>query len=668
MGETMVSLLQIGISNACLATAFAVVAVVVTRFFRNRRLAFLIWLLVLVKLVTPPLWTIPLSFEKSEFGASVAQQLVPSTDTAGGFSGEPLPLRPNDPTETWAGEPNVRQPVPIATIKSRSTSWNVGNMVAWAWLVSSLAFATVVLLRVRRFQRTLAHAGASSPKLASRVDRLRLQLGLKRGVDVKILNGSLPPMIWPLARTPVMLLPRRLVDELDASQLDTVIVHELAHLRRRDDMVAIFEALVTSFFWWHPVVWLARQQMRMAAEDCCDAMVVGALPKSRRQYGEALLRSAVLASGQTSIPLFATTLARHRPLKERIEMVLHARFHGPLSIRVKCLCLALAVGLLPLAATATLQSDETPEDLSPKFEQILFSQDSPAGESEGAEGEQDQGTDAPRPASRHFEIWAMDAHGKDARRIAHVPDYPIINSPEISPDGNFVAVDGWKKGERLQNARVLIVDIRTGEVNNWAQGAMPTWSPDGKWIAFCKYGAERGVYIRSLDGKTERLLDREGWGIQWSPDGLKAAYGRRGRLVVHNFVSDSEREVVPEDWDYTSIYWNPTWSSDSKQICFKARHKDGHSEFAIVNIVSNMATVRRRVNADDFNEDIAWHADGTRILVPRRPIDGGRAQLCEFDPTQDGKPVPVVGQPTDRNQAGMCWSRDGKTLFFISRK
>ena len=134
----------------------------------------------------------------------------------------------------------------------------------------------------------------------------------------------------------------------------------------------------------------------------------------------------------------------------------------------------------------------------------------------------------------------MDADGRNPRKVAHFGDFAIINSPEVSPDGKFVAVDGWKADQNLRDARVLVVDVRNGEVKDLVKGCMPTWSPDGKWIALCKYADERGVYIRSLDGKVERLLDRNGWGIQWSPDGLKAAYSRRGKLVVHNFVSDTE--------------------------------------------------------------------------------------------------------------------------------
>ena len=271
-----------------------------------------------------------------------------------------------------------------------------------------------------------------------------------------------------------------------------------------------------------------------------------------------------------------------------------------------------------------------------------------------------------RPPSRLLEVWAMDSDGGKARRVASIPNFPIINSPEVSPDGRFIAVDGWKVNETLTAARLLVIDLNNGDVGDLGPGAMPNWSPDGKWLAFCKYSDERGVYIRTLDGETVRHIDRQGWGIQWSPDGLKLAYARGNKFVVHNLVSDSSREIAPADWNYTQIYWNPTWSPDSKEICFKARNEKSDTEFAIVNVAADVPTVRRRISAKGFLEDIAWHPDGTRILIPKAPSTGVNGQIYEFDPTKDDAPHPLAGQPTDRNNAGICWSRDGKTLFFIS--
>jgi TolB protein len=280
---------------------------------------------------------------------------------------------------------------------------------------------------------------------------------------------------------------------------------------------------------------------------------------------------------------------------------------------------------------------------------------------------------AEAPAVNYCEIWAMDADGRNARKVAHVPDYPIINSPEISHDGTRVAVDGWKTGENNADAVILIVDIKTGDVENHGKGCMPTWAPNGKSIALCKYGAERGVYIRSLDGKTEVRIDPQGWGIQWSPDGLKLAYTKGGQFIIYTSANDSWDIITPKDWNYDFIYWNPTWSPDSSRLCFKGRIARGRTEFAIVNIEGDEPVVQTRISAEGFNPDIAWHPDGKRIAIPQAAAAGQFGRMVEFNPddvTEVGKQtgVPVKGQPNERHNGGMSWSRDGKTLFFISRK
>src|SRR5437899_2739898 len=84
----MQTLLEIGLSNAAAATALAVVAVLGSRLCRHRAVAHALWLLVLVKLVTPPLLRVPLSWPASEASAA-PPPLVRVDDTA----------RPEGPTE-----------------------------------------------------------------------------------------------------------------------------------------------------------------------------------------------------------------------------------------------------------------------------------------------------------------------------------------------------------------------------------------------------------------------------------------------------------------------------------------------------------------------------------------------------------------------------------------
>jgi Tol biopolymer transport system component len=275
--------------------------------------------------------------------------------------------------------------------------------------------------------------------------------------------------------------------------------------------------------------------------------------------------------------------------------------------------------------------------------------------------------DAPR--GPQIEIWAMNADGTNPRRIAAIPDYPIINSPEISPDREWVAVDGWNWDQNLRDAHLLIVNLETGLVKDLGLGAMPTWSLDGQWIAYSKYGPEGGIFIREVDGERVRLIDRNGWGIQWSPDGSKLAYTRGSNVIVHDLVAGLSRELFPSgDQPYSWFYWNCTWSPDSRRICFKGMNRNGNDEFGIISATGDGPQLRIRCDGSNFDPDIGWHRDGLRITIPRKVTPGQPAQIFEFDPDGDQPPVLVAGQPADRNNAGNCWSRDGKTLIFVSWK
>ena len=95
----------------------------------------------------------------------------------------------------------------------------------------------------------------------------------------------------PLGWRPRLILPRELWKSLDDHQRATLIIHELAHLRRGDHHLRFFELLVTALYWWHPVLWWARRALRDVEEQCCDAWVVWALPDAAKSYAETLLET-----------------------------------------------------------------------------------------------------------------------------------------------------------------------------------------------------------------------------------------------------------------------------------------------------------------------------------------------------------------------------------------
>ena len=255
--------------------------------------------------------------------------------------------------------------------------------------------------------------------------------------------------------------------------------------------------------------------------------------------------------------------------------------------------------------------------------------------------------------------------GERVRKVGSVPGYATICSPELSPDQKWIAVDGWKAGQTNTDAHILLVHAETGETRDLGLGCMPSWSSDGEHIVCSRYG--QGIWVQSIDGKESHLIDRQGWGAQWSPDGASVAYSVQGQLVILDGANSTTRDIFPKNGPYSYIYWNCTWSPDSRKVCFKGRRGDGTVEFAIVTVEGDDPQLQACADAKDYNEDIAWHPDGKSIVIPRAAREAEPARLDRFQLSDPTKSEPVPGLPRDRHNNGMCWSRDGKKLYYIQR-
>ena len=68
-----------------------------------------------------------------------------------------------------------------------------------------------------------------------------------------------------------------------------LLLHELAHVKRRDHIVGWIELVAGIVWWWNPLFWFVRSALREQAELACDVWVITTLPNGRRAYAESLL-------------------------------------------------------------------------------------------------------------------------------------------------------------------------------------------------------------------------------------------------------------------------------------------------------------------------------------------------------------------------------------------
>jgi GWxTD domain-containing protein len=119
-----------------------------------------------------------------------------------------------------------------------------------------------------------------------RLDRLGASLRLSR--PVTLLESALaevPLVIGHLS--PVILMPVGLLVGLPAGQIESILLHELAHIRRHDYLVNMLQTAVEGFFFYNPAVWWISGVMRAERENCCDDLAV-AVNGNAREYAAAL--------------------------------------------------------------------------------------------------------------------------------------------------------------------------------------------------------------------------------------------------------------------------------------------------------------------------------------------------------------------------------------------
>jgi beta-lactamase regulating signal transducer with metallopeptidase domain len=361
------TVLHAGLSNALAATALAALAALGTFLFRRRpALVHGLWLLVLLKLLTPPLVRVPLPWpDPAATREAPAEPPAPPgerfaevwhDDVGDDGAAEPFPLPdpPSDPPAATAVPPPLRAPLP-----PDSRAWPAWyEALPWVWLAGSCAWFAVAGARVLRFRRLLRYARPAPAALQVRAAELADELGLRRCPPVLLVPGRLAPMLWAFFGRPRLLVPERLLEMVGPRQQATLLAHELAHLRRRDHWVRGVEFLATGLYWWHPAVWYACRELREAEEQCCDAWVVSTLPGAGRSYAAALVETLdFLSAAPAAVPPLASGMGQVSDLKRRLTMIMRGTTPRALGWGGALAVLGLAA-LLPLVPGWARADDE----------------------------------------------------------------------------------------------------------------------------------------------------------------------------------------------------------------------------------------------------------------------------------------------------------------------
>jgi len=199
------------------------------------------------------------------------------------------------------------------------------------WLAGSAVFALLMLVTLVRARRFMRSAEPADESVRSEVRRAATELGLRRVPVTRMDGRAVSPMVW-CGWTPVLVLPRSLWSLLGRSERRAVLVHELAHLMRRDHWVRRLSLVVRCLYWWNPLAWWVIRRLDDEADSCCDRWVAWVWPEHRRDYASALILAQRWV-GRSRVPAGALAMGvqskRGRWLAHRItEIMLDGRAPG----------------------------------------------------------------------------------------------------------------------------------------------------------------------------------------------------------------------------------------------------------------------------------------------------------------------------------------------------
>jgi hypothetical protein len=307
-------------------------------------------------------------------------------------------------------------------------------MLLTAWLAGVAMFTLRLLSGWMWVQRMKSHdARLVSQGLEIMARRLMRRLHIVRDVRfVESTRVDVPTVIGWLA--PVVLLPASVLSGLTPRQVEAILAHELAHIRRHDYLVNLLQAVVETLLFYHPAVWWLSRRIRDERENCCDDLAVS-LCGDPVAYAAALAELEGLRSG-TRAPALAATGGS---LLQRVKRLLGAPSHAGRAPGW------LAAGLALLVLTALSASAMTASAVVPvgqvDSDQIVASTAAPA-----------------RPTSRSAPPIAVETDIAPAAVVTTAPAHVSASPQGVAPPARSPEVDGVRAAVAVAAAPETIAE------------------------------------------------------------------------------------------------------------------------------------------------------------------------------------------------------------------
>lgn len=284
------------------------------------------------------------------------------------------PFAPNVAIDTdlqaMTGQKNRRESHVLrsrnGTTRSNNTHHNQPFSGAIFWLVlwsagTALCFGWAIF-RCWRCSQKIRDSRVSSeafPELILLFDELKNELRIHRNVELFVSTEQIGPAVFGFWRSKVV-LPLSLVNQFTPQQLKPILAHELIHVCRKDLWYCGLQWVAQSIWWFHPLVWLGNRFASREIEKCCDEATVGRLKLTPAEYARGIVR--VLESRVNLQPIAAMPGIRAIDLtSRRVERIMKFGNGCRKNSSIVCWSASLLVAIICVPG-ASIALEETQDD------------------------------------------------------------------------------------------------------------------------------------------------------------------------------------------------------------------------------------------------------------------------------------------------------------------
>jgi uncharacterized protein (TIGR03435 family) len=184
------------------------------------------------------------------------------------------------------------------------------------WAIGSTA---LLVTWIRRWRRVVTIVRRATPITEGPVVEAlsRVEAGLESRVHVVSSDTQMEPGVFGV-RAPVLVWPRGIDERLTEAQIDAIVLHEIAHVRRRDNLTSALHMIVQAIFWFHPLTWWVGARLIDERERACDEEVIRA-GSEPHVYAESILKTCQYF---IESPVACVAGVTGSDLKARIEQIM----------------------------------------------------------------------------------------------------------------------------------------------------------------------------------------------------------------------------------------------------------------------------------------------------------------------------------------------------------